>query len=78
VKPEAAYGAWELVTRYSCLDAAENGQGMSADTYTLGLNWHINSNVRLMTDYMHLSVTDESTDTETTGDAVSCRVQCVF
>jgi phosphate-selective porin OprO/OprP len=78
VKPEAAYGAWELVTRYSCLDAAENGQGTSADTYTLGLNWHINSNVRLMTDYMHLWVTDESTDTETTGNAVSCRVQCVF
>jgi phosphate-selective porin OprO/OprP len=78
VKPEAAYGAWELVTRYSCLDAADNGQGSSADTYTIGLNWHINSNVRLMTDYMHLWVTDESTDTETIGDAVSCRVQCVF
>ncbi len=78
VKPASPYGAWELVTRYSSLDAAENGQGTFADTYTLGLNWHINSNVRLMTDYMHLWLTDESTDTETTGDAVSCRVQCVF
>jgi phosphate-selective porin OprO and OprP len=78
VKPEAAYGAWELATRYSCLDAAENGQGTSADAYTLGLNWHINSNVRLMTDYIHLWVTDESTDAETTGDAVSFRFQFVF
>jgi len=78
VKPESAYGAWELVTRYSCLDAAENGQGTSADTYTLGVNWHINSHVRVMTDYMHLWLTDESTDTKTTGDAVSFRVQCVF
>jgi phosphate-selective porin OprO/OprP len=78
VKPEAAYGAWELVTRYSRLDAADNEQGSSADTYTAGLNWHINSNVRLMTDYMHLLLTDESTDAETAGDAVSCRLQCVF
>jgi phosphate-selective porin OprO/OprP len=78
VKPESAYGAWELVTRYSRLDAADNGQGSSADTYTIGLNWHINSNVRLMTDYTHLWLTDESTVAETTGDAVSCRLQCVF
>jgi len=78
VKPLSAYGAWELVTRYSSLDAAENEQGTSADTYTIGVNWHINSNVRLMTDYMHLWLTDESTDTEDTGDAVSFRLQCVF
>jgi len=78
VKPESSYGAWELVTRYSCLDAAENGQGTSADTYTLGVNWHINPNIRLMNNYTYLWVTDESTQTETTGDAVSVRVQCVF
>lgn len=78
VKPEAAYGAWEFATRYSFLDVAENGQGTSANAYTLCLNWHINSNVRLMADYMRLWVTDESTDVETTGDAVSFRFQCVF
>jgi phosphate-selective porin OprO and OprP len=78
VKPISTYGAWELVARYSSLNAAENGQGNTADAYTAGVNWHINSNVRLMADYMHLWLTDESTDTETTGDAVSCRVQCVF
>ncbi len=78
VKPKSPYGAWELVTRYSYLDAAENNFGTTADTYTLGVNWHINSNVRLMTDYMHLWLTDEEANTETTGDAVSLRVQCVF
>jgi phosphate-selective porin OprO/OprP len=78
VKPVSSYGAWELVARYSCLDAAANDQGNNADTYTAGVNWYIKSNVRLMTEYMHLWVTDESTDEETTGDAVSCRVQCVF
>ena len=62
VKPESTYGAWELVTRYSSLDAADNGLGTTADAYTVGVNWYINSNVRLMTDYMHLWLTDESTD----------------
>jgi phosphate-selective porin OprO/OprP len=78
VKPKSPYGAWELVTRYSYLDAADNNFGTTADTATLGVNWYINSNVRLMTDYMHLWLTDEETDTETTGDAVSLRLQCVF
>jgi phosphate-selective porin OprO/OprP len=78
VKPKSRTGAWELVTRYSCLDAAADDQGNAADSYTGGVNWYINSNVRLMTQYMHLYLTDESTGDETTGDAVSCRVQCVF
>jgi phosphate-selective porin OprO/OprP len=78
VRPLSTLGAWELVARYSYLDAAANGQGNAAETYTGGVNWHINSNVRLMTAYMHLRVTEELTTTETTGDAVSCRVQCVF
>ncbi len=78
VKPESSYGAWELVTRYSCLDAAEKEKGTSANACTLGVNWHINSNIRLMNNYTYLWVTNESTQTETTGDAVSFRVQCVF
>ena len=78
ITPESAYGAWELVTRYSSLDAADNGRGSTADAYTLGGNWHINASVCVMTDYMHLRVTDEPTAVITTGDAVSFRVQCVF
>lgn len=78
IKPKSEYGAWELVTRYSYLNAADNHYGTTADAYTLGVNWHINSNVRLMTDYMHLWLTDEETETESTGGAVSLRLQCVF
>ena len=69
---------WELVTRYSYLDAADNNFGTTAYTYTLGANWHINSNVCLMTDYMHLWLTDEETNNKTTGDAVSVCLQCLF
>ena len=78
VKPKSEYGAWELVIRYSYLDAADNNFGTTADTYTLGANWHINSNVCLMTDYMHLWLTDEETNNKTTGNAVSVRLQCLF
>lgn len=78
VTPLSDFGAWELVARYSYLDAVSNGQGNAAETYTGGINWHLNSNVRLMAAYKHLRVTEEFTATDTTGDAVSCRVQCVF
>jgi phosphate-selective porin OprO/OprP len=78
VKPKSSYGAWELVTRYSYLDAADNHIGSTADTVTLGVNWYINPNVRLMNDYTHLWLTDEDTDKDTTGDAVSLRLQYVF
>ena len=78
VKPKSAYGAWELVTRYSYLDAADNNFGTTADSYTAGVNWYINSNIRLMTDYIHLWATDEETDKKISGDAVSFRVQYIF
>jgi phosphate-selective porin OprO/OprP len=78
VEPESTYGAWELVMRYSNLDAAANDQGNSAESCTAGINWHINSNVRLMADYVRLLITDGSADAETDADAVSFRVQCVF
>jgi phosphate-selective porin OprO and OprP len=47
-------GAVELATRYSHLDL-ESGpidRGI-ADTVTLGVNWYVNRNVRLMLDYGH-------------------------
>jgi phosphate-selective porin OprO/OprP len=78
VKPESGYGAWELVTRYSNLNAADNNSGTTAYTYTLGVNWYVNANVRLMNNYTHLWITDENTDKKTTGDAVSIRLQCLF
>ena len=78
VIPSATYGAWEVAARYSDLDAAANGLGTAAQAYTMGVNWYINSNVRLMTDYVQLRVTDEATDTETTGEGVSCRIQYEF
>ena len=78
VKPKSSYGAWELVTRYGCLDAADNHYGSDAETYTIGVNWYINSHISLMTDYMHLKLTDAETNERASGDAMALRVQCLF
>jgi phosphate-selective porin OprO/OprP len=78
IQPKSSGGAWEMVTRYSSLDAADNHIGTTAETVTLGINWHINSNVCLKNDYTHLWLTDKETNENTAGDAVSLRLQCIF
>jgi len=46
------FGAWELATRYSFVDVnSGNYLGGKASNVTVGLNWHINSNLRFMADY---------------------------
>jgi phosphate-selective porin OprO and OprP len=62
------FGAWELALRYSHLDldfraglpdaaAASDGiRGGIQDIWTLGINWYINPNVRLVFNYMRVDV----------------------
>lgn len=51
---EGGPGAWELAVRYSHLDLddASVSGGRLADV-AVGVNWHLNPNVRLMLDYVH-------------------------
>ncbi len=49
---DGGMGAWELAVRYSAIDADDGRfHGGEMDTFTVGLNWHLNPNVRISFNY---------------------------
>ena len=56
----SGWGAWEVALRYSNLDLEQEGGEL--DDVTLGLNWYLNPNARVMLNYVHADV-DGSGDT---------------
>jgi phosphate-selective porin OprO/OprP len=76
ITPRAKSGAWELTTRYSVLDAQDNHSGVKANNVTVGVNYYINEQVRLMMNYINTQLTQAvSSDT---GNAFSFRLQYDF
>ena len=59
-------GAWELAARYSYLDldAGRSLEGGRMQDGTVGLNWYLNRNMRVMWNYIHscASTLDEAAD----------------
>jgi len=78
IKPSAAYGsdsgsgAWELVARHSAIDLSDGGGG-EISSNTLGVNWYLNSNVRVMFNL-------DSTELEDVGtqEGLGVRFQVTF
>lgn len=77
IEPNSNRGAVELVLRYSELDANYDGEGDKGTALTLGLNYYLNENIRLMANYIHTEVTDEDALSQD-GDAFSLRAQFSF
>jgi phosphate-selective porin OprO/OprP len=56
---EPGLGAWELAVRYSQLDLDDGGfRGGKLDDVSAGLNWYLNTNVRVMLNYIYADLDD--------------------
>ena len=87
------WGAWEVVARYQQLSADNNiftygydtaGSARDAASFTVGLNWYLNNNIRFMLDYAHTTFghvdSTSSSILVTRGDenAILTRLQLAF
>lgn len=77
VQPSSNMGAWELVARYSELDAYFDGEGDRANVLTLGVNYHSNEHFKVMANYLDTEVTEEASSA-IGGEAFSLRAQFSF
>jgi phosphate-selective porin OprO/OprP len=63
VLPKSSKGALELAVRYSTMDlndAAAGVFGGKEEILTFGVNWYVNANIRLMTNYLYVKNDDNA------------------
>ncbi len=78
---DGGLGAWEVVARYSSLDLNDDSAGIyggKMDDVTVGLNWYLHSNVRLMFNYVMSSVKDHDDEEMGKVNAFTMRTQIDF
>ena len=79
-RPQAPWGAVELAARVSELDLSEGVSSRSgqANDYTLGANWYLGRNFRLMGNYVHSEVDAADPARDRDVDVVEARAQFDF
>jgi phosphate-selective porin OprO/OprP len=98
IKNGDGWGAWEIAGRYSIVDLNDGftpGLATGADAvaggkqtvYTVGVNWYLNNNIRMMFNYLHGEIDKQSgsaataplgTDIGANFDAFATRLQVAF
>jgi phosphate-selective porin OprO/OprP len=72
------WGAWELAARYSSVDLNDSTvTGGKQTTYSAGINWYPNTNIRFMLDYLHAGLADKP-GSNMSFDAIAARAQFAF
>jgi len=76
---ERGWGAWEVLARYSELDLTDDGvdEGELNDI-TLGLNWYVNPNTRVMLNYILADLDPTEPLSDGTTSILGFRVQFAF
>ena len=76
IRPRSRYGAVELAVRYSTLDLEdETVTGGEENNLTLGINWHINRNLRVMANYIAADVSPNRSGVDEDVDIIQFRLQ---
>ena len=78
---DGGLGAWEVAARYSRLnlnDDTAEVYGGTMDNVTLGINWYLHSNARLMFNYVMSSVRDHDDEKLGSVNAFTMRTQFDF
>ena len=72
-------GAWELATRYSSIDLNNSGiAGGKEHNITLGLNWYLNPNTKIMLNYTHAAVDSRDEGINSDLDIMQGRCQLTW
>ena len=77
-EPSNSWGALELAVRVSSLDLADAATGGQADDITIGANWYIGRNFRLMANYVQSEVDGVTPLQDRNTDVVEARAQLNF
>ena len=78
-REDGGLGAWEVAGRWSHLDLTDGQTASTArrmNNYTLGLNWHLNPNVRFMWNYIRSQVSGPGVSND--ADIFMMRMQYDF
>ena len=79
IKPKSKYGAVELAVRFSTIDLEDKGvTGGEERNTTLGVNWHINQNLRIMVNYVDADASPNRNGINETADILQMRIQAYF